>query len=308
MLRRQLKRLICLNRRQFGVTKGSSQPYIEEEHLTKSGGPNLGIPTHPFKGYDGPEQYWDNAAQWYDRFISRFSKKIYETMTPFLHLEEADKILEVGAGTGVGAEVLLENTSEHSKLYLTDYSNGLLEYCKAKNLPRTEIKKVNPDNLPFPGEYFDRYLSLATIEELLNPELVLTEAFRVLKPTGILGMSVLGKHSSSTVTKAFGKVRSRLNIKRPLQLRSELTNPGILKAILKECGFQKTITFYEQCHYPSTEIQELKKFFLEEPTIKEAAAANSAEVEQIVEAELTQILKVEETPLNYEALIIIAYK
>jgi len=265
--------------------------------------------TSNFKTYANPEQYWDDAADWYQTFFSKISGKIYETMVPFLNLEDAKSILETGSGIGLGAETFLEHASPEAKLHLTDYSKKFIEKCRERDFPRTEILKASPEALPFSGESFDRYVSLATVEEFENPKLILTEAFRVLKPNSILGLSIQGKRASNRIANVFDSIRSSLNIEKPLKLKKDFRNPSKIGQILKDCGFHRTVFFYEQCHYPSRDIQELKNFFLEEPTVKQALETGKAEqIHQIIEEHLDYALNQEETPMSYEALIIMGYK
>lgn len=230
-------------------------------------------------------------------------------MIPFLHLENAKQVLEVGAGTGVGAEIMLKVANPETKFTLVEFSQKLLDKARIKNLPRTDLVRVVKDDLPFQGEKFDRYLCLATLEELENPASVIREAYRVIAPKGILGVSVLGRRSSSTYTMIFEKIRSQFGIENQVKLRRELSNPGTLKTLLKKAGFNRVITFFEQYHYPSTDPHILKNIFMEEPSIQALIqAGRKEEVENCVLEELHNLLNVEETALNYEALLVMAYK
>ena len=47
--------------------------------------------------------------------------------------------------------------------------------------------------MPFTGESFDRYIAMATLEELDNARQVVQEAYRVLEPGGIMVASVTRK-------------------------------------------------------------------------------------------------------------------
>ncbi|CAG9311589.1 unnamed protein product [Blepharisma stoltei] len=260
--------------------------------------------------YENIEKYWNTNAEWYQKHQAQCSSDIYKSMIPFLHLDTAKNVLEVGAGNGVGAEIMLNHAGPDTKFTLVDFSEKLIDLAKAKNLPRCDIMHVNSDQLPFPGEKFDRYVSLATLEELENPTSVVREAYRLIAPKGgILGISVLGRRSSSTYTMIFEKVRHQFGIENQIKLRRELSNPGTLKRMLKTAGFNRVITFYEQYHFPTTDVDQLKNIFLEEPGIQAVIkAGGKAEVEQAVIEELNSVIQVEETALNYEALLVMAYK
>ena len=78
----------------------------------------------------------------------------------------------------------------------------------------------------------------------------------------------------------------------------------------KEAGFSKTFTYYEQYHYPYENVEDLKNFFLESPFLREPAQQENRmkELEEAVDMELTRLLEKEETPLTFEALVLIANK
>ena len=83
-----------------------------------------------------------------------------------------------------------------------------------------------------------------------------------------------------------------------------------MKTLAKDAGFSKTITYYEQFHYPYEKVEDLKGFFLESPYLLAPAKAQGkvVELEKAIEIELKRLLEQEETPLTYEALVLIAKK
>ena len=206
---------------------------------------------------------------WYNTYNTRISLKGYKTIAPFLQLEKATKVLEIGGGTGSGAEILIPQLSPSATYTLTDHIECFLKVAKSKNLKNTEVLNVNPSKLPFSGESFDRFVALATIEELETTKIILREAFRVLQPGGIIGTSMSGKRESDNYRVISERVRQKFGIQSPLKFRSDLKNLGMVKKMFQTAGFAKTYTFYENIHFKSKNIQELKTFFMQEPTIAE---------------------------------------
>lgn len=90
----------------------------------------------------------------------------------------------------------------------------------------------------------------------------------------------------------------------------ELGRAANLKALAKDAGFKRTITYFEQFHYPYEHVEDLKGFFLESPYLLAPAKAQNkvAELEKAIDVELKRLLEKEETPLTYEALVLIARK
>jgi ubiquinone/menaquinone biosynthesis C-methylase UbiE len=273
-----------------------------ETHILKSGSSNLKEDIHSL------EQYWEKAMDWYSIYNSRLSLKIYKTITPFLNLKEAKKILEIGGGTGLGAEVLIKNLSPSATYTLTDYIECFLKVAKSKNLYNTDIIHAIPSELPFNSDTFDRFIALATIEELETTKKILTEAYRVLQPGGIIAASVSGKREADNYRLICEKVRHKFDIKSPLKFRSDLKNSGIVKQMFIQAGFSKVFGFHENIHFGSTSVPELKKFFMLEPSIAEQPSETLKQIDQFLENEINYLLKVQEEPLGTDFLIVIGYK
>ena len=56
---------------------------------------------------------------WYTQNLQPLTSKLYRALIPFLSLESAHKIAEVGCGAGNGVEILLENT-QYAEIYASD--------------------------------------------------------------------------------------------------------------------------------------------------------------------------------------------
>jgi methylase of polypeptide subunit release factors len=59
---------------------------------------------------------------WYIQDAQPMTTKIYRSLIPFLSIESARKIAEVGCGSGNGVEILLENTQD-ADIYASDLSD-----------------------------------------------------------------------------------------------------------------------------------------------------------------------------------------
>ena len=63
--------------------------------------------------------YWNVFSSWYTQFMRNKGSKIFSAMVPFLNLQSAKKIAEVGCGPGNGIEILLKNTTD-AEIYASD--------------------------------------------------------------------------------------------------------------------------------------------------------------------------------------------
>jgi demethylmenaquinone methyltransferase/2-methoxy-6-polyprenyl-1,4-benzoquinol methylase len=130
------------------------------------------------------------------RLFYRYFSELYDTINPFIWneamrdqalewfgVEQGDRVLDVGCGTGFATEGLLQHTDEVHGL---DQSDGQLSKAFAK-FGRTEQVKFyrgDAERLPFNDDTFDALWSSGSIEYWPNPVAALEEFRRVVKPGG----------------------------------------------------------------------------------------------------------------------------
>lgn len=254
------------------------------------------------------EQYWERGLPWYNIMNSQLSLKAYKTLTPFLHLEKAKKVLEIGGGTGAGAALLIPHLPSTSTYVLTDHIECFLKEARNRNLPNTEIINCLPNALPFSGESFDRFIALATLEELDTTKKILQEAYRVLQPKGILSASITGRRDSDSYRFILDKVKNKFNIASGLKFRRELKDVRLVKSMFEAAGFTKLYKFYENVYYASDDIEELKSFYLQEPSIAELSQERKVEIGLYLDKVLNELIRKEGIPVGTDYLFILAYK
>ena len=254
------------------------------------------------------EHYWERGLPWYNIMNSQLSLKAYKTMTPFLHLDKAKKVLEIGGGTGAGAALLIPYLPSTSTYVLTDHIECFLKEARSRNLPNTEIIKCLPNELPFSGESFDRFIALATLEELDTTKKILQEAYRVLQPKGILSASITGRRDSDSYRYILDKVKSKFNISSGLKFRRELKDVRLITSMFEAAGFSKLFKFYENVYYASDDIEELKSFYLQEPSIAEQTIERKQEISLYLDRVLNDLIRKEGIPVGTDYLFILSYK
>ena len=112
--------------------------------------------------------------------ITEYPNKLINYLIKRLKIEKNQKILELGCGRG-------EFLNEFVNYGLDGYGVDLSDYCK-KFFPNLKFKKTDLANerLPFDDNFFDIIYSKSIIEHFYYPEKVFQEAYRVLKPGGII--------------------------------------------------------------------------------------------------------------------------
>ncbi len=94
------------------------------------------------------------------------------------------RALDLGCGTGLN----LDHLERYARATGTDYVEEALDFCRARGHKR--LCKADAAHLPFADRYFDIATALDVIEHLDDDLVALRELYRVMKPGGLLIVSV----------------------------------------------------------------------------------------------------------------------
>jgi len=93
--------------------------------------------------------------------------------------------LDVGAGTGFTTEGIVAHV-DPANVTMLDQSPHQLARARAKPaLAGCAKLEGDAEELPFPTDAFDRYVSAGSVEYWPDPQRAVAEAYRVLKPGGV---------------------------------------------------------------------------------------------------------------------------
>jgi ubiquinone/menaquinone biosynthesis C-methylase UbiE len=109
------------------------------------------------------------------------------------------RVLDVGCGTGVLTRQLAERPGVESVVGV-DAASSLLEKARelARDLEAVEFHEADARELPFTDETFDVVVFDSTLSHVPEPERAIAEAYRVLRPSGLLG-AFDGDYATATV-------------------------------------------------------------------------------------------------------------
>lgn len=165
-------------------------------------------------------QSYEDMAQDYDRyavlpFITYRADEgaVRERMVDQLELSSDSKVLEIGCGTGRGAQHLARRLGPAGELYLQELSPRLLDIAVDKLKKQgisAEFSLANGSYLPFPDNYFDAAHHFGGINTFAEIQRCLSELARVVKPGGkvVIGDEGLGPWLKDT---EMGRVMSNSN-------------------------------------------------------------------------------------------------
>lgn len=130
------------------------------------------------------------AATDFEKRIFSGSKKATQERYKFLaeHIFSNDNVLDIGVNSGTQLSVLAKRAKK-----ITGIDHGKLEFQIAahnnRHLKNVAIQQMNAESLDFPDNTFNVVSSFECIEHVQDPEKMLSEIARVLKPKGTVIIS-----------------------------------------------------------------------------------------------------------------------
>ncbi len=135
-------------------------------------------------------------AFWFYRYLSNFYDKLVnplfwtepmrEKALNIVDWSDADqlKVVDVGSGTGFTTQGIVRRVPAKNVICL-DQSPQQMERAMVKpELEQCRFRLGDAENLPFPDDTFDRYVSAGSIEYWPDPQQGIMEAYRVVKEGG----------------------------------------------------------------------------------------------------------------------------
>jgi ubiquinone/menaquinone biosynthesis C-methylase UbiE len=138
---------------------------------------------------------------WFGRVIgNRMAEgNVYdaEWTVSLLDIRPEDHILEIGFGPGVSTHFAAEKTTKGFVAGI-DHSDTMVQAARKRNSEtiragRMELRQGDVASLPYPDESFDKTFSLHSIYFWDKPIECLQELRRVLKPSGLLAITIQPK-------------------------------------------------------------------------------------------------------------------
>ncbi len=116
-------------------------------------------------------------------FMKPFEQKILHERRSNLISKVNGNVLELGVGTGINFNYY--RNEKISKLTIMDLRfNNIIKNHSFNKSRKVNYLEGNAENIPFQDNTFDSVVSTLIYCSVDNPELVLSEVFRVLKPGG----------------------------------------------------------------------------------------------------------------------------
>jgi SAM-dependent methyltransferase len=131
---------------------------------------------HQQRYYELGKSYWWLAGKY--RIIDDVVKRAFSTSIP------RPRVLDLGCGPGN----LLDYLAPHGEVYGSDFSSDALRFCSERGYRR--LFRADFHSLPIQAESFDLITCIDVIEHLEDDRRALGELRRILRPAGVLVISV----------------------------------------------------------------------------------------------------------------------
>jgi len=132
--------------------------------------------------------FWEIYSYFYSLSLRNWFpyRRLLEDLNDALEIKEGEAILDAGCGPGlVIEEVVKENKGKRISVIGLELSKGMIKHarkrCKNFSNVMLQIADLNK-NLEFPDSSFDKVVCSNTLYALENPQRVISEFYRVLKP------------------------------------------------------------------------------------------------------------------------------
>lgn len=173
---------------------------------------------------------FDSHAETYDESSDgKFVAPMYGEIISRIINTKGKKILDVGCGTGNILMKLIKNRD--LDLYGLDISEKMIEVAKNNIGDKAELKVGDSEFMPWEDKYFHVIVCNASFHHYPNPEKVLLEMRRVLKPNGTL---IIGDPTAPVIYRQMINVCCKIYNRGDYKIYSRRD----IERLLIKCGFE----------------------------------------------------------------------
>jgi SAM-dependent methyltransferase len=189
---------------------------------------------------EATHQFDDGAA--YERFMGRWSQAAGAIFLDWVAPPRDARWLDVGCGTGVFTELVLDRCSPMSVIAI-DPSAAQIELARSKPVARrADFRVTDAQALPFPDDAFDVVASALVINFIPDRARALTEMRRVGRPGGVLAGFVWDFAGSSSPGSPLRRAMRRTGADVPNVPGTETSRLDAIHRLFAQAGLHEIAT------------------------------------------------------------------
>ena len=183
------------------------------------------------------------TAATYDEWAGGVNRKAAEHLAALAAVEPDEAVIDAGCGTGLVSRALTLDRGAGGRALAVDLSQTMLDVAAAKRPPGAPITYTlgAVEDLIVPDGSVDVVLLGQVLAYTADPEAVLLEARRVLRPGGRVAVSGLQRSLMTAIDSAFiaelVDLGATFRIPRRGDEHALLGEPDVLRGLLEEAGF-----------------------------------------------------------------------
>lgn len=177
----------------------------------------------------------------YELNMGRWSRRLAIPFLQFVGTADAERVLDVGCGTGALADALLARCRPR-EVHAVDTAQVYVEYARKRSSdPRLIFAVGDACALTYPDASFDRVFSLLLLHFVPRAAEAISEMRRVAKPGATVGAAVWDVRGGFVANRLFfdtaAALDSHASVRRAKNYTRPLTQPGELVAAWRAAGF-----------------------------------------------------------------------
>jgi SAM-dependent methyltransferase len=155
------------------------------------------LDAHAFKQTE--QLAWDLCAENYQRCLTQPFTTFARHLIDLAGLSTQSRVLDVATGTGLAALVAAELLGPRAQIVGVDLSETMIALARKRaaehGVSNVDFVRMDAERLHLPGDSFDAVLCALGLMLFPQPNVALSEMFRVLKGGGTVALSVFGRGS-----------------------------------------------------------------------------------------------------------------
>jgi SAM-dependent methyltransferase len=172
------------------------------------------------------------AADAYDRFMGRYSTQLAPQFADVAGIEEGQRVLDVGCGTGT---LTAECLRRRARVAAVEPSEPFVA-AVAERYPGVDVRCGVAEQLPFPDSEFDAALAQLVVHFMREPVTALREMRRVTRPGGVVAACVWDHAGEQAPVSAFWHAVREVDPEAEDESQLAGARQGHLTELLTEAG------------------------------------------------------------------------